>query len=192
MLSHWSLVVALLFASAAPPHPSEDPASHVRATSARLRLLIDDTAARSPLFRELLARLGCTDVIVYVELSASPQIPRARTKLVTATASARFLRIGINTSAPPRELAALLGHELQHAIEIAEREEVRDEQAVRRLYLEIGRQGSADSFETDAALDVEWQVRLECRQHVETLTKGSGDRAPGVTGGVHRGLRPGG
>ena len=36
--------------------------------------------------------------------------------------------------------------------------------AVRRLYREIGRAGPRDSFETDAALDVEWQVRLECRR----------------------------
>ena len=74
------------------------------------------------------------------------------------------------SSIPPSELPALLGHELQHAVEIAEREEVRDEEGVRRLYLEIGRQGSGDSFETDAALDVEWQVRLECRQHAATIS----------------------
>jgi hypothetical protein len=58
------------------------------------------------------------------------------------------------------DFAPLLGHELQHAVEIAERDEVRDEDAVRRLYKEIGRAGPRDSFETDAALDVEWQVRL--------------------------------
>jgi hypothetical protein len=155
-----------------------------------MRRLIDETAARSPIVRELIARLGCSDVIVYVELTASSQIPRARTTLVTASPAVRFLRIGISMSVPPNELPALLGHELQHAVEIAEREEVRDEAGVRRLYVEIGRQGSADSFETDAALDVEWQVRLECRHHAEAISPGAGGRAPVVARVRSPGLRP--
>ena len=82
----------------------------------------------------------------------------------------RFLRIGINRSMSRGDFAPLLGHELQHAVEIAERHEVRDEDAVRRLYREIGRSGPRDSFETDAALDVELQVRLECRRESDVTT----------------------
>jgi len=157
-------VIGLLLAPSGPPGEKAAAASHVRTESAQLRRLIDDTAAQSVIVRELIARLGCSDVIVYVELTASPQIPRARTKLVTALPGVRFLRIGINTGMSGSDFAPLLGHELQHAVEIAERDEVRDEDAVRRLYREIGRAGPRDSFETDAALDVEWQVRLECRR----------------------------
>ena len=194
MLPAWPFVVALLLASAGTPPPAVPDAvePHVRAVSARMRRLIDETAARSSIVRELVARLGCSDVIVYVELTASPQIPRARTTLVAATPAVRFLRIGISSSITPNELPALLGHELQHAVEIAERGEVRDDEGLRRLYLEIGRQGSGDSFETDAALDVEWQVRLECRQHAETVSTRSGDSAAVADGRRRPGLRPGG
>jgi hypothetical protein len=112
----------------------------------------------------MLARLECTDTIVYVEITASPQIPRARTKLVSASSGARFLRIGINAGITNPDLVPLLAHELQHAIEIAERDEVRDEAGVRRLFRQIGRGAGSDSFETDAALAVEQAVRLELRQ----------------------------
>jgi hypothetical protein len=164
VLAPWPLVIGLLLAPSGVSGESAVPASHVRTESALVRRLIDETAAHSLVVRELIARLGCSDVIVYVEMTASPQIPRARTKLVTALPGVRFLRIGINTAMSGPDFGPLLGHELRHAVEIAERDEVRDEDAVRRLYREIGRPGPRDSFETDAALDVEWQVRLECRR----------------------------
>lgn len=157
MPSIWLLTLLLL-----PAHsPDGMTASHVRGVSLSTRLLIEDLAAQSVIVRQLLARLGCTDVIVYVEMTASPQIPRARTKLVTSTAGARFLRIGISVFNAPAEVAALLAHELQHAVEIAEEDEVRDEDGVRRLYQRIGRAGPSDSFETEAAIDVELSVRAE-------------------------------
>jgi predicted O-methyltransferase YrrM len=166
----WPVALALFTLSAA---LSGDPVTtkpHVRAATADVRELIADSAARSTTVRDLLARLGCSDVIVYIEMTASPQVPRGRTKLVTAVPGVRFLRIGINRSMAGTDLTAILGHELQHAVEIAERDEVRDDEGVRRLYGVIGRPGGPDSFETDAALDVERLVRLECRRAFEEHT----------------------
>ena len=157
----WVFALALLMPPSA-DRPALTP--HVRAASIDARLLIDAARARSILVREMLARLECTDTIVYVEITASPQIPRARTKLVSASSGARFLRIGINAGITNPDLVPLLAHELQHAIEIAERDEVRDEAGVRRLFRQIGRGAGSDSFETDAALAVEQAVRLELRQ----------------------------
>lgn len=163
LLAALTLSVAV-FGDPAPASP------RVRAATSEVRELIADGAARSAIVRDLLGRLGCSDVIVYIEITASPEIPRGRTKLVTASAGVRFLRIGINRSMAGLDLIALLAHELQHAVEIAERDEVRDDLAVRRLYAEIGRKGGPDSYETDAALDVERQVRLECRKAFEEQT----------------------
>ncbi len=162
LLVTWSAALAFVVAlSAAGPPPT---GSRVRAATAQVQVLVDEAVAMSPTIRDLLARLACSDVIVYVEVTPSPQVPRARTKLVSASPGVRFLRIGIHTSIAGNEWPALLAHELQHAVEIADRDEVRDDKAVRRLYMAIGRAGGADRFETDAALDVERQVRLECRQ----------------------------
>ena len=137
--------------------------SRVRTESAEARRLLEETAARSPTVRDLLARLALTDTIVYVEFTPSPLIPTARTKLVTTTSGVRFLRIGINIHAASADRGPWLGHELQHALEIAERRDVRDENAVRDLYRRIGRSHGVDQFETDGARSVEWAVRTELR-----------------------------
>lgn len=143
--------------------PSAANLSRIRAQSIEVRALIDSTLAHSPTARALVARLAATDAIVYVEVTASPQIPTARTKLVTSVERARFMRISINMAMSQRERGGLLAHELQHALEIAEHAEVRDDNDVRRLYRRIGHAAGGDSFETDAARAVEWTVRAELR-----------------------------
>ena len=163
----WPIVVALLTG------PSDDrPAvaglAHVRATGHAL-VLLDEAAARSAIVRALIDRLDATDVIVYVEITAAPEIARARTKLVTASASVRFLRIALQRDVSPFDATPLIAHELQHAVEIAERRDVRDDDAVRLLYRRIGRQWGIDRFETDAAAEVERQARQEIRRNAALI-----------------------
>jgi hypothetical protein len=161
-----SLVLALLLAGSGESAAADPPVPRVRAASAQMRAVIDDTASRSPVVRDLLARLACTDVIVYVEFTASPQIPVARTKLVTTVPGARFLRIGINRRVSGPDVGAMLAHELQHALEIAEQDEVRDDEGVRRLFERIGRAVGVDRFETAAAIRVESVARTELRHRI--------------------------
>ena len=54
-----------------------------------------------------------------------------------------------------------LGHELQHAIEVLEANDVTTEAAVDRLFERIGIRVSAGVMETHAALDVERAVARE-------------------------------
>jgi hypothetical protein len=162
----WSLVLALSLAGAGHAAAADPPVPRVRAASPDVRALIDDTARRSRSVRDLLARLACTDVIVYVEFTASPQIALARTKLVTSVPGARFLRIGIHRRVSGPDIAAMLAHELQHAVEIAEQDEVRDDEGVRRLFQRIGRAIGADQFETAAAIKVESVARAELRHRI--------------------------
>ena len=159
----WTLLAGLLLLPATDIPRAAAATSSVRAASPDMRLAIDHALAESAIVRALVARLACTDTIVYVESTASPQIPLARTKLVTAAPGIRFLRIGVNASISGAAFTPLLAHELQHAIEIAEREDVRDDAAVRRLYRAIGRADGDDRFETDVAVRVEAAVRRELR-----------------------------
>ncbi len=155
----WTIAL-LLLANTAADKPPLASAAHVRAAQSAGKIL-EDAESRSATIRGLVDRLGTSDVIVYVEITSSPQIPVARTKLVTATSAVRFLRIGINTSVTPFDVAPLLGHELQHALEIAEHAEVTDDAGMRRLFERIGHPSGLDSYETDAARDIERQVRAE-------------------------------
>ena len=153
-------MLVALWGGAAPDEPPSE-MKRLRTESAEMRTLIEGAMARSGTMRGLVARLNCTDAIVYVEITNLPLVPTARTKLVATVTGARFIRISINSGWGERDRAALLAHELQHALEIAEQTDVRDDDGVRRLYAKIGRSSGRDSFETDAARDVEWTVRTE-------------------------------
>jgi hypothetical protein len=98
---------------------------------------------------------------VYVEFTNSPVTPSARTTPVTATSSVRFLRVAINAHVVPGDRLPLLAHELQHAVELANAPDVRDDDGMRVLYRRIGHASGVDQFETAAAMNAERQVRRE-------------------------------
>jgi hypothetical protein len=153
----WIFVVTSLSLS----EPSFDPTTHLRATSPVVRSLIDEATVSSPIVNRLIAQLQRSDTIVYVEMTGSPEIPRARTMLAAASRDVRFLRISISVLIPPMERVPLLAHELQHATEIAAAIEARDEAGIRQLYQRIGLGGGSDRWETRAAAEVERLVRAE-------------------------------
>jgi hypothetical protein len=158
----WLLLLAMSCSLAAPE--ATIPMAHVRPVSASVNTLLTEATTRSSIVNQLVERLTGTDVIVYVELVASPEIPLARTKLVSGSPGARFLRISINGRNPPWDRVALLAHELQHAVEIATAADVRDDEGVRRLYARIGFPGGTDRFETVAARRIEMLAREELAQ----------------------------
>ncbi len=76
----------------------------------------------------------------------------------------RYLRIQIRNDLSRRESIALIGHELQHALEIADAQEVRDSGGLIRLYERIGHESSGDhAYDTEAAQDMGRIVRRELR-----------------------------
>ena len=160
---HAAWILAVWAMAAGGDKPAMPTPPRVRAAHGTERML-EDAAARSGTVRALLDRLAATDVIVYVEFTGTPDVPTARTTLVTTTPSARFLRIAINAAQPPGAWLPLLGHELQHALEIAEHTDVRDDSGVRRLYAAIGDQYGIDSYETQAAVQIERLVRGDLRR----------------------------
>jgi hypothetical protein len=146
--------------AAAQTHP------RLRGSTPRETGLIAGLLARSPTARALADELLSTDVIAYVQLVVDQAPGRASTRLVVATSTHRFLRIALGAMTSPADRGSLLGHELQHAVEIARAREVRDDDGMRRLYLVIGEDSRArDAFETAAAREVGLIVRRE-------LTKG--------------------
>ena len=119
--------------------------------------------SHSPTFRELAARLERSDVIVYV--SVEPRRPGRRagaTRFVGATPRIRFLHIALDPDLSPKELVALLAHELQHAIEVADAPEVRDLDSFRQYYERHGfRDQRVDTYDSRAARETGRRVRAE-------------------------------
>jgi hypothetical protein len=71
------------------------------------------------------------------------------------------VRIQLALRGSPDESIALLGHELQHAIEIAEAPEVYDEPGLVKLYQRIGVRGGLHVYDTLAAQEMGRAVRKE-------------------------------
>ena len=122
--------------------------------------LLDAATRSSQTVRDLLAALQRRDVIVYlVRTMASGEKHHANLHFLAASGGVRYLRIWIDRWNSPLDQVALLAHELQHAVEIAEAPWVVDQATLRRLYLRIGL-SSVDGrrFETLAAQQVERRV----------------------------------
>ena len=140
------------------------PDRRVRSADARIRELLATGIDRSPTFSHLVHALNASDVIVYIE--PTPRLPKAlagRLLLLPLAGEQRYLRIQVRVDLPRRELIALIGHELRHALEIAADPTVRDDRAMLTLYKRIGRAtaGTLHAFDTEDAQVAGRRVRFE-------------------------------
>ncbi len=149
--------------SPAPSAPADPMGPRVRALDARAREWIRVGTTQSRTFRALLARLASSDLILYIEIVDGIIGGSAgRLYFVTATPSVRYLRIELVAQGNVREMVALVGHELQHAVEIANARQVRDRQALALLYLGMDENTlSRFRFDSVAARVTEERVRSE-------------------------------
>ena len=161
-----------LAAPAASSAPSVSPAHYlllnapdrrVRATDARLHSLIAEGLSRSRTFAALVTSLNHSDVIVYFEsVMILPKGTLGRLTMMPPTGAFRYLRVQIRADLSRREAISLIGHELQHAVEIAGATEVRDSSTMIRLYERIGHVSHGEhAYDTDAAQDTGRVVRRE-------------------------------
>jgi hypothetical protein len=139
------------------------PERRVRAADARVQALLVEGVRRSATFTALLTALNRTDVIVYVEKSmVMPKDTIGRLTIVPMAGPYRYLRIHIRADLTPNEAISLIGHEMQHALEVAGHADVRDAGGLIRLYERIGHSsGGEHVYDTIAAQDTGRQVRRE-------------------------------
>ena len=143
------------------------PAAHadfprLRATDARLARLVKESLNRSGTFADMARALENSDVILHVVPSEELRCGvLARLLFVGDTGKVRYLRAEILMRRANPDLIGTIAHELQHALEVAARPDVRDEQGLRRLYEEIGQSRRLDTFDTRVAQQLGWQVRSE-------------------------------
>ena len=160
------------------PTPSElillAPERRVRAADPRVQALLADGFRRSQTFAGLLLAINRTDVIVYVERVMSlPKDTLGRLAMVPIAKSARYLRIQIRAELPHNDAIALIGHEMQHALEIARDTTVRDQNGMITLYERIGHSsGGEHVYDTVAAQDTGRQVRKELTMPVSLVFRG--------------------
>jgi hypothetical protein len=147
------LLVAVTFGAekplAAPPH------SAVRPLSPRMAELLQDALTRSALIRRQVALIDASDLVVYLaEVFESERgTGKGKLQFVTAAAGKRYVLVCLDRWKLSRnERVAMLGHELQHAVEVARASEVRDIAGFGALFGRIGWEFRKGRFETDGAL----------------------------------------
>lgn len=163
-------VIVLLTSFVAGTEPRDG--SHVRTMDKRLQSAIDEGLARSAFFRSLVTRLDESDVIVYVE----PQCPMSsrlfgRLTFLAAGGDRRYVSVRISCVLTVSQQIAALGHELRHAVEIADAPSVVDDASLAAEYRRVGFASRAlrtgKGFESGAAIDAARQVWAELARTAE-------------------------
>ena len=136
--------------------------SRVRAADPRIEALIADGQRRSRTVRLLLRRLDRLTTVVYIGSGILPARLTGQLRLMASVEEWRYVQIVIECRQPADLQIAALGHELQHAVEVAEAETV-DSDSMQMLYRRIGfsTDGTRRRFETDAAREAGARVRRE-------------------------------
>jgi hypothetical protein len=172
-------VVSLLVAAPAIPMHADSRRSHnirrdaqappVRSSDPYISRLLAEGRARSGTFARLVETISGTDGIVYVEPGECPVAGMRGCLLhvLNATAEARYLRITVDTSEPAATLIPVIGHELQHAIEVLQHPGIRTGLDILNFYRSVDTQilnrikanSGSRAYETIGAVEVGDAVR---------------------------------
>jgi hypothetical protein len=165
------LAIALVMALGLVPSTHADslvaanPHARVRPMQKQVEAVLATGMERSATFRRLVQRIEASDVIVYVEARRGlREGVGAVMRFVTRSATDRFVRIQLNADYSPHMLVALLGHELQHVVEVADHPDVQSPDDLRAFYRRTGVRTGPDAFDSEAARDAGYQVRAEIVQ----------------------------
>jgi hypothetical protein len=119
--------------------PADGARYHIRTTDPTLTALVQDGVRTSPTFRALVERLIASDVVVY--LRCDQQMPAHADGRLTFAANAgglRYVIVRLRRTPSRTRLLALIGHELRHAVEIADTPSIVDGPSLAREYERMG------------------------------------------------------
>ena len=150
-------------AAAGAPAPGAAAPGRVRPADDRSRALVEAAVAASPTVAALVSTLAGTDVVVVLQVRVGVGYA-GDLRFATRAAGARYLVLRVDACQTPEDQIAMLGHELQHAREVAGAPAVGDEESLAALMASIGRATGKRTYETDAAVRVGRQVRQEVRR----------------------------
>lgn len=158
------LILALLLTAPVQDSASWPITSPVRSSSAQIIALLVDGIRDSAMLKRLIEAIERTDGIEYVE---SGSCRRGADKLraclandVVAAGGRRYLRVLVDISKTPNDLAGSIGHELQHAVDVLSDRSVTSTTSMLAFYQGDSRNG-ARSYETSAAVDAGLTVARE-------------------------------
>jgi hypothetical protein len=174
----WRCIAGLAGLALATSASAQDvvlPPPHVRAER-DARSLVDEAARRSPAIQKSIDRLQELDVTVYVRMKAFARFDLdGRVALLSRAGNHRYLVIELACGRPGLTQMATLGHELFHAIEIAEEPSVVNADTLAAFYSRIGiKTGDGQRWQTFETEEAAAAGRLARRQLLITTRHGDG------------------
>ena len=154
-----SLVLAMVFCAA--PLWADGQQPRVRGLDPVAVSALQAARAGSGTVRRMIERLERSDLVVYVRFAPRLEQPRAATAILSVLPHTRYVLISVTTLAGETDRLVLLGHELQHAVELAEAPRVRDRAGMVELYERIGWRDGPSRYETPEAQATGRAVRQE-------------------------------
>ena len=134
----------------------------------RIEKIISEGLGASATFREVVNRLSRSDVVVYIRCQQDlPKREDGYLKFIGSAAGYRYLQAYVRYNTSRSHQVALIGHELFHAVEVADAPSVIDMPSFEREYARIGfvsqtaRVGGGVAYDTHAAIDVGEQILRE-------------------------------
>ncbi len=142
--------------------------------------LLEEGCRKSSSFRRLAEALRETDLVVYVEPARQlPGVAVAVTEMIGRSGAVRYLRIWVGVQAIRKRVIAMVGHELQHALEIGRAPEVVDVVTLEAFYRRTG-DVSVDGYDTQAARDAGDTIYAELFRPDGTLPARAGEKPVGT------------
>jgi hypothetical protein len=159
-------VAVLMTAALALADPPAGATPHVRPETREAHALLLELTARSETARGLVDAIDRSTFVVYIRHRVfTPATWDGRIGLVRSSRPTRFLILELAAGRPWLDQLVALGHELQHAAEIAGVGAALAPDGLARHYTRIGDEtggiGEARTFETGAARAVAARVRRE-------------------------------
>lgn len=147
------------------PTPEAPAFTRVRSDEPGIAQLLTDGQRRSPTLKRLIQTIDASDLLVYVLRWVSSSTVGGSVEVMGAANGQRVVFILINSTLSSVHATAMIAHELQHAVEIANAPEVVDHASLVRHYERIGTPigfgRRSRSYETDAARAVGNAVLVE-------------------------------
>jgi hypothetical protein len=165
------LVITLVTPGPLRADPPRQP--RLRLMNPRLGPIVQAGRGRSPSFRALLERLDATDVVVYVQCAPLRTRLDGKLNFLAAAGGLRYVLVRIAWDLTPERKIAILGHELQHALEVAQHPDIVSAETMAIAYERFGFTKSRGleqmDFDTRAAVDAGVTIWKEL------LDRGDGD-----------------
>jgi hypothetical protein len=158
-----ALAVVMLAPSASAAGPMGD-VTRIRPLNDQAAALLADARQKSPTVRDLLKTLENGDVVAYLQVvPAREGAPSSTLRFVGASHAVRFVLVQVAECKTPCRKIELLGHELQHATDVAQAPWVTDDGRLQAMLALTGwvDAGSARGYETSTAMRAERLVRRD-------------------------------